>query len=85
MRRLVTLVVAVVALAGCAPKAADWNRYPGLRESVLLLAEEQDCQGLKDTADLLRLDSAEAERRWGEGNERLVEAVERKAQAAGCG
>ena len=47
----------------------------GPRESVLLLAEEQDWQGLKHTADLLRLDSAEAERRWDEGNERLVELL----------
>lgn len=80
------LVVALVAglLVGCAPKEADWNRYPGLRESVLLLAEEKDCAGLKETADLLRLDEATARDRWGSGNGPLVEAIEAKARVAGC-
>ena len=84
VRRLLALAVGSVALAACSPKAVDWNRYPGLRESVLLQAEEKDCVALKQTADLLRLDNVKAKARWGSDNTRLIEAVEQKADAAGC-
>jgi hypothetical protein len=83
--RLALLATAVaVLLPACAPKEADWNRYPGLRETVLLQAEEKDCTALADTANLLRLDEQNAVDRWGSGNGPLVDAVEQKARVAGC-
>jgi hypothetical protein len=78
------LAVGVAVLGACSTRAADWNRYPGLRETVLLQAEEKDCQALTDTANLLRLDNEQAKARWGSDNGPLIREVERKASVAGC-